>query len=170
MFNRGSFNRTAFNRTFSVDVFFSTTMNGVGEMSFTPNMEYAMSVQMNGEGGLTIETIREIFFSSQMDGIGELSIDTIRERFLSAAMNGIGSMDVNFKKYQVDILEITNPFQAGDKIIIDAKKLTVRQNGQAIGYDGDFFDINPGDNVITYEDAELGRTIQIRVTHRDRYI
>jgi hypothetical protein len=170
VFNQAAFNHTAYNRIFSIDVFLSASMNGSAEMSFAPNMEYFISVQMNGEGGLTIETIREIFFSSQMDGIGTMDIDAIREKFMSAVMNGAGSISVSFSKYHVDVLEITNPFGPGDKVIIDAKKLTVRKNGQAIGYNGELFDISPEENVITYEDAETGRTIQVRVTHRDRYI
>lgn len=172
MFNRGSFNRTAFNRPFSLDVFFSSTMNGIGEMSFAPNMEYVMSIQMDGVGSMITEMIREIFFVAQMDGIGELSIETIRERFMSAAMNGDGSMVVNFKKYHVDAVEYTGDFGPGERIVINAKNMTFTKDGlNAISsMTGDFFDLNPGVNELVYTDGETGRSVLIRLTHRDKYV
>lgn len=172
MFNRTSFNHTTFNRPFSVDVFFFASINGVGEMSIAPNMEYVMFVQMDGVGIMTIDTIREIFFVAQMDGIGEMNIETIRERFMSVVMNGAGSVNINFKKYHVDAIEYTGDFGPGQRIVIDSKKMKFTKDGQNAIHEmvGDFFDLNPGANELVYTDVESGRSVLIRITHRDKYL
>ncbi|HAQ06570.1 MAG TPA: hypothetical protein DCR24_03225 [Bacillus bacterium] len=172
LFNLASFNRTTFNRPFSLDVFFSASMHGKGEISFAPNMEYLMSVHLDGVGTMTMDIIREIFFTAQLDGIGELTIETIRERFMSAYMNGIGEMSVNFAKYHVDTVEYTGDFEPGERIVIDSKKMKFTKDGQNAIHEmlGDFFDLNPGTNELIYTDDESGRSILIRITHRDKYL
>jgi hypothetical protein len=170
MFNRSQFNRAPFNRPFSVDILASFTWDGEGGMSIKGTGEFLAVISMHGEGEFSINAIREQFASINWDGVGELSIAAIRERLASIRWNGEGSFTVNANRYHIDEIEITGPFAPGDKIIIDSGKFRVTKNGQMIGYSGDFFDLHPGANHITYTDPATGRTIQMRVTYRDKYL
>jgi hypothetical protein len=170
VFNRSQFNRMPFNRPYSVEVLFSATLDGSGVTTAALNLEFNMTTTLDGTGSLIVDMIRELFFVAQLDGIGTLTVEMIRERFLAAQLNGEGTISAVLKRYHVDEIEVTGPFAPGDKIIIDSKKLRVTKNGQTVGYEGDFFDLNTGNNQIIYTDAAAGRTVQFRVTHRDKYI
>jgi hypothetical protein len=170
MFNRSQFNRAPFNRPFSVDVLASFTWDGEGGMSIKGNGIFLAAISMHGEGEFSINAIREQLASINWDGVGEMSIAAIRERLASIHWNGEGTLQINASRYHIDEIEITGPFAPGEKIIIDSKKMLVRKNGSVIGYEGGFFDLNQGDNTITFTDSGTGRTVLCRITHRDKFI
>lgn len=170
MFNRGSFNRLPFNRTFSIELLFSATLEGKGALSSGSTVEYLVTAILQGEGEISASFVREYLVSSLLEGEGSLSANAIRERIFSALLQGEGELKANSSRFHIEEIEVLGPFAPGDKVIIDTKKLRVTKNSQTIGYEGDFFELNPGNNQITYTDTSLGRNVQIRITHRDRFI
>jgi len=170
MFNRGSFNHLPFNRSFSVDILFSASLQGEGGLYAYPNVEYVATVTMQGEGELSAAYIREYIVSAVLQGEGVLTANVVRERLYSALLQGDGELKAAASRFHIDEIEVLGPFAPGDKIVIDSAKLLVKKNGSAIGYEGEFFNLNPGGNHIVYTDTATGRTVQIRITHRDCFI
>lgn len=172
MFNRGSFNRIAFNREFSVFVFGSAVLRGDGNLNAGANIIATGSAALHGEGGLKATYVREISFAAKMTGEGGMKATFIRERLHQAIMHGIGTLTANGSRYHMDEIIFTGSFAPGDRIVIDSKNLTFTKNGQNALHmmDGDFFDLNLGNNNIVYTDPATGREILIRITHRDKFI
>lgn len=171
MFNQNPFNRGPFSRLFTFELYFSALLEGEGELTAESFAEITCAVIMEGSGELTADFIREIIGIIQtLEGEGELHADAVRERLFSSLMQGEGELIARPKLFRVDQIIIQTPFAPGDKIVIDSKKMIVRKNGQVIGYDGDFFEIRPGVNVITYRDNASSRTVYCRITYRDRHI
>lgn len=170
MFNRSGFNRMPFNRFYTIDIIFSTRMDGEGTLATDAVMEFNAATNMHGDAAIEVDFIREIVSSIQMDGDGSFSVEMLRERLFSAVMDGEGTLNALVKKYHIDTITIDDSFVPGDKIVIDSQKLRVTKNGNIIGYDGDLFDINSGSNTITYSDEETERNILVRVSFRERYL
>jgi hypothetical protein len=159
-----------FTQPFLVEIYFSTNLEGKGTVTAVFSMEISLSSELNGSGDLVADFIRELFIAANLDGIGTMDINMIRERLMAVAVNGEGSLQGNLSRFHVDSISVVGSFAPGDKIVIDSGKLRATKNGQPIGYSGDFFDLHPGQNTITYTDPDNGRTIQIRITHRDKYL
>lgn len=172
MFNRGSFNRISFNREFSVFVFGSAVLRGGGVLKSGSTVIATGSALLRGEGRIKASFVREIGFSAVMQGEGTLTAEYIRERLQQAIMHGIGTLKAHGNRYHMDEIVFTGSFAPGDRIIIDSKNLTFTKNGQNALHmmDGDFFDLNLGNNNIVYTDPATGREILIRITHRDKLI
>ena len=172
MFNRSFFNRSTFNRPYTVEVFFSATMAGEGELIASPSAEYAATITMSGEGELTADFVREIVAAATMAGEGELTAEFIRERMFGAKMDGEGFLRANGSRFHVESITVNGPFAPGEKIVIDNGRLTIRKNGVNIlsQMSGDFFGLNLGDNVITYTDTATGRSVLVRITYRDKFV
>ncbi|WP_068616615.1 phage distal tail protein [Paenibacillus tuaregi] len=173
MFNRASpFNRLTYNRPLTVFVYGSATLHGSGGMTAAANVDMTGSARLEGEGSLSADFVREIVFAARMDAESSMSVSFIRERMQSAVLHGIGTLKANGSRYHVDEITFTGPFKPGDKIVIDSGKMTITQNGvNALSLlAGDFFDLNLGNNELTYTDPETGRDILIRISYRDKYL
>lgn len=170
LFNQSGLNNTPFNRALTLDVLFSVRMEGDGASNFSPSAVYSASIELSGEGSADMKYIREMINSTVMSGEGSLNSNVIRELLMKTLMNGEGYLKAQPKKFHIDSITVNGPFAPGDKIIIDSNKFRVTKNGTIIGYDGDVFDINPGENTITYKDSVTGRNILVRVSYRDRYL
>jgi hypothetical protein len=171
LFNRSAaYNRMPFSRPFSIEILLSASLDGSGELTAALVMEMTMSGELSGSGELVADLIRELFLSADFDGIGEMNVDGIRERLVSVTMNGEGTLQGNMSRFRVESIQMTGNFAPGEKIIIDSKKLRVTKNGLPVASTGDPFDLHPGNNQITYMDQSSGRTVQIRITHRDKFI
>jgi len=171
MFNHSAFNRAPFNRPFTIELFFSAVLSGEGGLSATASIEFTAAVTMEGSGELTTDFIREIIGIVQtLEGEGALTAANIRERLFSSLMQGEGELRASPSRFHIDEIIIQAPFTPGEKIVIDSQKMIVRKSGQVIGYEGDFFEIRPGVNIITYRDNATGRTVYCRITYRDRHI
>ncbi|MNR93705.1 hypothetical protein D3C72_247640 [compost metagenome] len=173
MFNRVSpFNRLTYNRPLTVFVFGSAILSGDGGMTAAANADMVGLARLDGEGSMSATFTREITFAARMDAETSMSASFIRERMLGAIMNGLGSLKVNGSRYHVDEIVFNGPFAPGDRIIIDSKKLKVTQNGENALHlmQGNFFDLNIGDNNITYTDPETGRDILMRITYKDKFV
>lgn len=171
MFNYSAFNRSPFNRPFTLELFFSAVLSGEGELSAFSNAEHTAVVILEGTAEVTTDFIREIIGIVQMlEGEGALTAANIRERLFSSLMQGEGELRASPSRFHIDEIIIQAPFTPGEKIVIDSQKMIVRKSGQVIGYEGDFFNINPGTNTIVYRDNATGRTVYCRITYRDRHI
>lgn len=172
MFNRGSFNRIAFNREFSVFVFGSAVLRGEGSLQAVANIITTGSALLQGDGELKATFVREISFAAKMDCEGGLTAAFVRERLQQAILYGIGTLKGNGSRYHIDEIVFNGSFAPGDRIVIDSKNLTFTKNGVNALHmmQGDFFDLNLGNNNIVYTDPETGREILIRITYRDKFI
>jgi hypothetical protein len=170
MFNQTAFNATPFNRPFITDVIFSAIIVGDGALSAAPSATFTGSLVLSGDGALSADFIRDITQSVAMAADGELAAALVRERILAALMAADGALTAQPRKYRVQSISVDGPVGPGDKFVIDSGRLRVLRNGVYVGYDGDFFDLHPGENTITYTDGSGSRTVQIRVTWRDRYL
>jgi hypothetical protein len=172
MFNRGAFNRTGFNQLYTIYVYASATLEGAGELTAFGQMEFNPILSFDGYGELTAAAICDIFFSAVFDGVGEIVANPTIDRYGNAVLDGLGELIANGSRFHVDFIQIDGTFAPGDKIVIDAKKMTITQNGVNIlsQMSGDFFELNNGTNSILYTDTASGRSILLRFTHRDKYL
>lgn len=170
LFNQTGFNAVPFNRPVITELYFAATLSGDGTLYASPSVTFIVGATITGEGSLSADFVREIARAAALSADGALSASVARERISAAILAGDGSLTARPRKYHVKSLSVDGPFGPGDKITIDSGRLIVLKNGEYIGYDGDFFDLHPGDNTITYTDAAGSRTVQIRVTWRDRYL
>ncbi|PZT54126.1 phage distal tail protein [Paenibacillus silvae] len=172
MFNRGAFNRMAFNRQISVFVFGRAVADISGSAAAAGTMEMTDSAVMDVNAGAQADFVREISFAAVMDVAADAKADFIREITKRAVMDvGFGAV-AKGSRYHVEFLEFAGPFKPGDQIIIDANKFKITQNGVNASHllEGDFFDLNLGENNLTWTDPETGRNVLIRVTHRDKFL
>lgn len=171
-FNDLAFNSPSENEVNIVDM--SAHLSGDGRAIIDKlTMEMAVSARLSGEGQVTAEYIREYSLEPErMSGEGRLSTVYIREIRHSAHLSGEGRLRAEATKYHVDYIEFTDVFKPGDVIIIDAGKLKITRNGQNVShlYNGDFFTLNLGTNNLTWTDPATGRTVLIRITHRDKFL
>jgi hypothetical protein len=170
MFNQTAFNATPFNRPFLTEIFFAATLSGDGSLTAVPSVTYTASLVMSGEGTLSSDFIRELAYAASLAAEGALSAEMAREMIADAILSGDGAISARPSKYHVQSLTVGGPFAPGAKVTIDAGRLRVLKNGEYTPYDGDFFDLHPGENTLTYTDTAGARTVQVRVTWRDRYL
>ncbi|WP_025715592.1 phage distal tail protein [Paenibacillus sp. 1-18] len=97
----------------------------------------------------------------------------IREiEMIAERMSGAGSLHADADRYHTDYIEFTDVFRPGEVIVIDSGKFKITRNGQNVShpYNGDFFDLNLGNNNLTWTDPETGRTVLCRIAHRDKFL
>jgi len=171
MFNHNAYNRSPFNRPFTLELYLAATLAGEGELFAFSNAEHTAAVFLEGTGEVTADFVREIIGIVQtLEGEGALTAANVRERLFSSLMQGEGELRASPSRFHIDEIIIQAPFTPGEKIVIDSQKMIVRKSGQVVGYEGDFFEIRPGVNIITYRDNATGRTVHCRITYRDRHI
>lgn len=137
------------------------------------SLEFNVDSVMSGVSDSAGEISFDVFLNSVgMHGLADMSTGYIREMNVSSIMSGQSDMSVTPAYYQQSYLELDGSFAPGDRIIIDASRLIVTQNGNNALHlmNGEFFDLNLGPNSIVYSDDAAGRNMLIRITHRDRFI
>jgi hypothetical protein len=172
MFNQGGFNQLGFNQQASSDVLVSVRLSGRAGIKTAASIDISASAHISGRASVVADFIREIAQTVHVSGQASLSATLMRERNVSAHLSGNARLTANAAKYHVDSIEYTGDFEPGEKIVINAKDLTFSKDGQNAINEmiGDFFDLNPGVNELQYTDPETGRTLLVRITHRDRYL
>ncbi|MDY8095880.1 hypothetical protein UY456_23205 [Paenibacillus polymyxa] len=168
----GPFNRLPFNRPLTMFVYGRAMLSGYAGVVAMSTVEVGGRALLSGESGVEADFTREIFFSAQMDAASSMSVSFVRERLQKAIMRGISSLQARGSRYHVDKIEFVGPFIPGDIIMIDSKKFKITKNGENVShlYNGDFFDLNLGENQLTWIDPETGRTILFRITHEDVFL
>ncbi|WP_217597180.1 phage tail family protein [Cohnella sp. GbtcB17] len=171
MFNRTAFGQETFNRPASKEIVFSVSLSGDGDMSAKSNGIHLATVALAGDGDLSAAGLRQIIgVIAELAANGDMTAAMQRTRLTSALLEGNADLKANGGRYHIEEISITNTFAPGEKIIIDAHKLRVTKNGTMIGYDGEFFQLSPGTNNIVYTDTASGRTLQMRIVYRDKYV
>lgn len=168
----GPFNRQPFNRPLTMFVYGRAVLSAYTGVVAKSTVEVGGRAVLSGESSLHADFTREIHFAAQMDADSNMSATFVRERLQRAVMHGITSMQARGSRYHIDEIEFTGPFAPGDRIVIDSEKFKITRNGQNVSdlYEGDFFDLNLGENNLTWTDPATGRSILIRITHRDKFL
>lgn len=168
----GSFNRQPFNRPLSMFVYGRAVLSAYAGVVVKSTVEVGGRAVLSGESSLHADFTREIHFAAQMDAESSMSATFVRERLQRAVMHGITSMQGRGSRYHIDEIEFVGSFAPGDRIVIDSEKFKITRNGQNVSdlYEGDFFDLNLGENNLTWTDPATGRSILIRITHRDKFL
>ncbi|WP_138756536.1 phage distal tail protein [Paenibacillus sinopodophylli] len=167
----GEFNRLPFNRTTSISIY------GRSVMESTSEMPVSLIRQINTKADLETLSQMEASFLRTITAAAEMNIITVMESsFIRNIVSGgslmaaISEMTAVGSRYHVEFIEISGAFAPGDRIVIDAQKLKVTKNGVITGYNGEFFDFHPERNNIVYTDSASNRSVQIRLTFRDKYL
>lgn len=168
----GAFNRTPFNRIASVDVLGGFVIEASGDVLVWANIEAHDGFVADLSADVVFEAFREQFSRFVLDAISEVGFSATRERIGRFAVEA--NLEVSFSagRYHVDHIEFTGEFKPGDRIVIDGERLKLTLNGENALHmmQGDFFDLNTGENEIIYTDNQSGRTVRMRITFRDRYV
>lgn len=161
-----------FNVMFGVDVYASFEIDHSNEMELDIKMTYVFSFEIDHSLDLDFDGLRDRIGAFVMDLACEMDFSGIRDKIGKFDMECELKMDFDGKRYRVETIEYTGEFAPGDKIVIDTDKLKITQNNQNALHlmQGDFFSINVGQNELTYTDDQTGRTVRIRLTHRDRFV
>ncbi|MDP4095482.1 phage tail family protein [Paenibacillus sp. P96] len=146
--------------------------------SFEYFLEFALDMtaatSLSGEGSMQADFTREYTLEADgMSGEARMQVDFIRDILTGAKMSGEGRViAANANRYHTDFIEFVGGFAPGDRIIIDSNKLKITKNGQNVLYEmqGNFFDLNLGDNTLTWTDSETGRQVLCRITWSDRFV
>ncbi|WP_339816766.1 hypothetical protein MKZ15_15335 [Paenibacillus sp. FSL R7-0216] len=168
----GPFNRLPFNRQLSLEIFFSVNFESNTEFESRMNLEMPLSANFEMETEFTSEMTREIYFGVIFESVTELMTKMIRERMMQVEFESKTEFDAKLKLFHVDEIEFVGEFKPGDKIIINSEKFKITRNGENVSdlYVGDFFDLNLGTNNLAWTDPATGRTVLIRITHRDKFL
>lgn len=140
------------------------------------NLDMTAAVNLSGEGQAQADFVREYALEAvPMSGKGRITDAVYIREILAQAvpMHGEGRLQpADASRYHTDFIELVGNFAPGDKVIIDSKNLKITKNGQNALHEmrGNFFDLNLGNNVLTWTDPETGRDILFRITYRDRYV
>ncbi|MEK5142592.1 phage distal tail protein [Paenibacillus sp. FSL M7-0134] len=140
------------------------------------NLDMTAGAELSGEGRAQSDFVRSYDLEAvPMSGDGRMSnADYVREILMRAVpMSGEGRLQpAEASRFHTDYIEFTDVFRPGEVITIDAGKFKIMRNGQNVShlYNGDFFDLNLGNNNLTWTDPETGRTVLFRITHRDKFL
>lgn len=142
------------------------------QMNF--GLEYAMSsIVMPAESNMRAipgfdADMEPIVMSAESD----LKVVMTREISPVSVMSINSNMQATAAYYEQSYLELIGSFAPGERIVVDASKLTVTKNGQNALHmlRGDFIELNLGPNQIQYSDDVAARNVLMRVTHQDRYV
>ncbi|MNB67235.1 hypothetical protein D3C81_309280 [compost metagenome] len=173
MFNRSAFGRVAFNRPFSTFVSASASADVIVEALAAAGIETspvaAGDVIIEG----TAAGLREIVGAhASADVIVEALAAAIRERFGSGVADVIVEARARARYTHLDALVFSGAFAPGDIVIIDAARLKITKNGENALHlvSGEPFDLNLGQNEITYTDPSGVRTVLMRITYKDKFV
>ncbi|MGR6765345.1 phage distal tail protein [Paenibacillus sp. T2-29] len=138
-------------------------------------LDMTAEANLSGEGQAQADFVREYALEAvPMSGEGRITDAVYIREILAQAvpMHGEGRITADASRFHTDYIELIGLFAPGDKVIIDSKNLKITKNGQNALHEmqGNFFDLNLGNNVLTWTDPETGRDILFRITYRDRYV
>ncbi|RED54802.1 phage distal tail protein [Cohnella lupini] len=192
-FNRGAFNRTKFNGG-SVDskIFGGFTIECECEQIINAYGRFGGAFQVDGESEMAFDGTKDFLSLFVLEQELETTIIGTRSHLTGFLLDQVLETDIlgtrsHQAKFDVDCqldstitanrnhvekITITGPFEPGSTIIIDSKKLTVRKNSQNAlqSMTGDFIGLTLGKNKITYSDSGSTRTVQVRITHKDKFV
>jgi hypothetical protein len=170
MFGRLAFNRLTFNRDSEIWNA-KATLAGVGTVNSISSIKINLSATLAGAG--TAEGRIQGDFSATLAGVGAVEGTLTKYKTLSATVAGAGTVDSEeFIINSFVVFSYSGPLEPGDILIIDTDKKTVQRNGEnfLFFYSGSFFDLLPGNNIITYSDTKSSRTLTLASAYSGRYL
>jgi len=172
MFNGGGFNTMPFNTPHSINIYGAFELDSELDTLITAGLVIQGSFDLSSELDTVFDGIRDRLAQFIIDNTLDMEFEATRFRYGNFNIEGKLDVQFNASRYHVDVLEFTGEFKPGDRIEIDSKWLTFNKNGQNVleGMKGDFFDLNLGNNLITYTDDQSGRTVRMRITHGDKFV
>lgn len=134
------------------------------------NVIYSMEASI--EGIAEAEAIFSSRFEAEIESISETEGKIVRIRNLESEAEAQADITGNLRRLKIEKISFTGEFKTGDTIIIDTDKFTVMLNGENALHliEGDFFKLQPGENIMIYTDTESTRTVQIQTQYRDRWV
>jgi hypothetical protein len=144
-----------------------------GAAAVGPHLLIPLDAGLSGESGLSARLGRGFVSSTDFPTVvSGLHEKLVRMIFTEASMTAQGGAAAEAGRYHVETLHIGQELLPGQDIILDSRILTASMGGQNIRSrtEGEFISIWPGSNDIMYTDSEPGRTVDIRVKHRDRFL
>ena len=168
----GPFGRLPFNRPFSVDVYGSFSIDLTGEVSVAAVMVASPTFDADLTAEMIFDAIREKIGAFLVEAVAELEVSGTRERTGQFAAEATVEVSFSAGRMHVDVIEFSGEFKPGDQIVIDNERLRFLLNNQNALHlmNGDFFDLNTGENEIIYTDNQSGRMVRMRITFRNRYV
>jgi hypothetical protein len=135
-------------------------------------MEFAPSFEGDLQTDMAFEANRDKMSEFTMELTQSMEFEGTRDRVYPFEIDIDMQMSFDAARFHVDEMVITGDFAPGDKIVIDSDALKLTKNGTNALHlmQGDFFDINPGENEVTVTDDQSSRSVRIRMTHRDRFV
>lgn len=168
LFNRMMFNNTPFNT--------KHLLAELGWGSQARSTQRAIAVlsgnaQFRAEARADLYGIRVQFTEAHFRAMARSQLDFVRVRFFEADWSVIVRANFNALKYFIDFVEFTGDFSPNDVLEIDLENFIVKLNGEYVleQVSRDWFNLNPGDNLLIYEDSEGSREVKINVKHTGRW-
>jgi len=168
----GPFNRLPFNRSASIDVYGNFEIDLAGEVSVATVMIASPTFDADLTAEMIFDAIREKIGAFLVEAVAELEVSGTRERTGQFAAEATVEVSFSAGRMHVDVIEFSGEFKPGDQIVIDNERLRFLLNNQNALHlmNGDFFDLNTGENEIIYTDNQSGRMVRMRITFRNRYV
>lgn len=177
MFNRQPFNRGKFNvnTTGESSSFF-------GDLTFNLNISAKLTVVKSFVGTVDILIKTNGTMIKQRSLIGNVAIKLGLDGQISRTKTITGDIDINLDLVSQnittsDVNSMRFPklvLVPGDELVIDTGEMTITLNGQnASRYfssTSEFFSINPGENIIIYENGNQLSEADIRILWRDSFL
>lgn len=172
MFNQGIFNQMPFNRTITVGIYGNFEIDHTEEFALIGNVVVVPNFEIDHNLEMFYDALRDGLGAFVLEHIGEAELKGTRDRTVRFDLHGKLEMLFSATRNHVEKLTFTGEFAPGDVIKIDSKLLTFTKNHQNAleNMEGDFLNINQGQNLVTYTDTQTNRTVRMRITHRDKYV
>jgi hypothetical protein len=174
----GGFNRSPYNSESYGDTFEFFTSGSAKSVSSTQIISRAIDELTNVRGGFNSQPHNRDDFGSVLYGNAEASTltkgtcsaDSIF--FVTGDAKTLSSTNISDKIYKVLTMVYSGAVAIGERVCIDGEYFTVTLDGaNAIQhFTGDFPEIMPDENSVSYEDSEGSRTVKVIVSRRDRHI
>lgn len=172
MFGQGPYGTLTYNTAVTVYVYGSFSLDHAGDISILANVRYT--------GKFATDISQEEFFYAMRERLASFVLEQIQTESFQATRQRYGRFDLQINadhhfsasRNRIDFVEFEGEFKPGDEIVIDSKTLNMTINGANAlpQMTGDFIDLALGDNVITYTDTASGRTVRLRLTHKDKFV
>ena len=200
MFNRKPFNRGKFNRATtaanSVLLYGSMGMEleaagklnainaleGDAALLVTATGKLSYTANLKGYADILLTAGGQFIRSRAVEGNADIGFtvegNLIRYRnFEGDALLTVTASSEGFNTFRYEIISISRPgfnFRAGDELIIDMENMTVTMNGHNImrfvDRESEFFNLNPGNNELTYESTITAGRVDLRILWKDAWV
>lgn len=168
MFNRSAFNDLRYNQP-NLHVTLSAEFGGTAAVSASTTTNMTGSARISAHGELAARTLivqsLRVYISSQ----GSLRAKMLRIASVSSRLHAKGSLLATARRYQVRTLTYTGSFAPKQIIVIHARRMSIKVDGQDASHlmQGQFGRIGSGVNEMVYSDSGIQREVAMQIEHKD---